>query len=40
MDAFNHVWMELIVRIKGEPWKLSERVIDELRKERMPDLLR
>ncbi|HEB98118.1 MAG TPA: nucleotidyl transferase AbiEii/AbiGii toxin family protein [Thiotrichales bacterium] len=40
MDAFNHVWMELIVRIKGEPWKLSERVIDELRKERMPGLLR
>ncbi len=40
MDAFNHVWMELIVRIKGEPWKLSEQVINELRKKRMPNLLR
>ena len=40
VDAFNHVWTGLIVRIKGEPWKLSERVIDELRKGKMPDLLR
>ncbi len=40
MDAFNHVWMELITRIKGESWKLSEQVIDDLRKERMPSLLR
>ena len=40
MDAFNHVWMEVIARIKGEPWKLSEQVINELRKKRMPNLLR
>jgi len=40
MDAFNHIWVELIVRIKGEPWKLSDRVIDELRKKRTPNLLR
>ena len=40
MDAFNHVWRELIVRIKGEPWKLSEQVIDELRNGEMPNLLR
>ena len=40
MDAFNNVWTELIARIKGDPWKLSEQVIDELRKERMPKLLR
>jgi predicted nucleotidyltransferase component of viral defense system len=40
MDAFNHVWMELIARIKGESWKLSEQVIDKLRKKRMPNLLR
>ena len=40
MDAFNNVWTELVTRIKGDPWKLSEQVIDELRKERMPKLLR
>ena len=31
MDAFNNVWVELVARIKGDPWKLSEKVIDELR---------
>jgi len=40
MAAFNNVWTELIARIKGDPWKLSEQVIDDLRKEKMPDLLR
>ncbi|MDY6799319.1 MAG: nucleotidyl transferase AbiEii/AbiGii toxin family protein [Pseudomonadota bacterium] len=40
MDAFNHVWRELIVRIKGDPWKLSEQVINELRNGEMPNLLR
>ncbi len=40
MDAFNNVWVELVARIKGDPWKLSAQVIDELRKERMPNLLR
>ncbi len=40
MVAFNHVWRELIVRIKGEPWKLSEQVINELRNGKMPNLLK
>ncbi len=40
MDAFNNVWTELVVRIKGDPWKLSEKVIDELRNGKMPNLLR
>lgn len=39
MEAFNHVWRELIVRIKGDPWKLSEQVINELRNGKMPNLL-
>ena len=38
MDAFNNVWVELVARIKGDPWKLSEKVIDELRIE-IPNLL-
>ncbi len=40
MGAFNHVWTELVARIKGEPWKLSEQVINELRNGKMPNLLR
>lgn len=31
INAFNHVWTKLITRIKGEPWKLSEQFINELR---------
>jgi len=38
--AFGKVWFDLIVRIAGEPWKLSQEVIDELRKKKMPSLLR
>jgi len=40
MEAFNHVWRGLIVRIKGDPWKLSEQVINDLRNGKMPNLLR
>jgi hypothetical protein len=40
LDAFGNVWKELVTRIKGDPWKLSEQVIDELRKGKMPNLLR
>jgi predicted nucleotidyltransferase component of viral defense system len=32
LAAFEKVWFELIARIKGEAWKLSERTIEELRK--------
>ena len=31
INAFNHVWTELITRIKGEPWKLSGQLLNELR---------
>ena len=40
MNAFKNVWIELVARIKGDPWKLSEQVIDELRNGKLPDLLR
>lgn len=40
VDAFNNVWTELVERIKGDPWKLSAQVIDELHSEKMPNLLR
>jgi hypothetical protein len=40
MDAFGNVWRELIARIKGDPWKLSGQVIDELRRGSRPNLLR
>jgi predicted nucleotidyltransferase component of viral defense system len=40
LDAFGNVWKELVTRLKGDPWKLSEQVIDELRKGTMPNLLR
>lgn len=38
--AFGRVWFDLIARITGEPWKRSQEVIDELRKKKIPSLLR
>lgn len=40
LDAFGKVWKQLIVRIRGEPWKLTESVVEELRLRRCPRLLR
>jgi len=37
--AFGRVWGELIKRIKGDPWKSSKAVIDEIRQKKIPDLL-
>jgi predicted nucleotidyltransferase component of viral defense system len=37
--AFGTVWIELIARIKGEPWKLTDKAIEELRQKRYPNLL-
>ena len=37
--AFERVWMGLIVHIKGEPWKLTDMAIEQLRKTRYPKLL-
>ena len=39
VNAFNLVWTELITRISGKPWKLSEKIIFELRDSKFPDLL-
>ena len=37
--AFGRVWGELIARIPGESWKLSETVIEAIRKAKIPSLL-
>ena len=39
LEAFNLIWRELIARISGEPWKVSKKVIDELRNNKYPNLL-
>jgi predicted nucleotidyltransferase component of viral defense system len=38
--AFERVWAELIVRIEGEAWKLTDTVLDEVRTRKHPNLLR
>ncbi|MCC6206558.1 MAG: nucleotidyl transferase AbiEii/AbiGii toxin family protein [Gammaproteobacteria bacterium] len=40
IDAFGKVWTELIARIKGDPWKLTDKVVKELREKKYPNLLR
>ena len=39
MQAFERVWRELIVRIKGDGWKLTGKVLEELRTKKYPGLL-
>ena len=39
MRAFERVWKELITRIKGEAWKLSDQALEELREKTYPGLL-
>jgi predicted nucleotidyltransferase component of viral defense system len=39
IDAFEKVWIELIIKIKGDAWKLTDKSIEELRQKRYPDLL-
>lgn len=39
IDAFCKVWTELVVRIKGDPWKLTDKVVEELRQKKYPNLL-
>lgn len=39
MQAFERVWRELVTRIKGEPWKLTEEVLEELRTRKYSGLL-
>jgi predicted nucleotidyltransferase component of viral defense system len=40
LHAFERVWMELITRIKGDAWKLTDKAIEELREKRYPNLLK
>ncbi len=37
--AFERVWRELIVRLKGDGWKLTGKALEELRASRYPGLL-
>jgi predicted nucleotidyltransferase component of viral defense system len=37
--AFESIWTTLIARIKGDPWKQTERAIEELRQKKYPTLL-
>ena len=39
IQAFERVWNELIARIKGDAWKATDKVLDELRARRYPGLL-
>jgi len=39
LRAFGRVWYGLIARIKGDPWKLTEKVVEELRQKKFPRLL-
>jgi len=39
IDAFGKVWTELVTRIKGDPWKLTDKVVEELRRKKHPSLL-
>lgn len=39
LSAFETVWRELIVRIPGAAWKLTDQVIAEFRRKAFPELL-
>jgi predicted nucleotidyltransferase component of viral defense system len=39
VQAFERVWRELIVLIKGDAWKLTDKVLEELRSKNYPGLL-
>lgn len=40
VTAFERIWTDLISRIEGEPWKLTEKALAELRARRPGLLLR
>lgn len=40
VEAFERIWTTLIVRLKGDPWKLTDKAIASLRQRGYPDLLR
>ena len=39
VQAFERVWKELITRIKGDAWKLTDKALEELRTKKYPGLL-
>jgi len=39
LEAFEQVWKELIVKIQGNPWRLTEQALGQLRGSGWPDLL-
>lgn len=39
IEAFGRVWKELVVRIKGNGWKLTDMAVEELREKKYPTLL-
>jgi predicted nucleotidyltransferase component of viral defense system len=39
VQAFEHIWTELITFIKGDAWKLTEKVLEDLRTIKYPNLL-
>jgi predicted nucleotidyltransferase component of viral defense system len=39
MRAFERVWKELIARVRGDAWKLTDKALDELRSKKYPNLL-
>lgn len=40
VDAFGLVWKTVLPLLKGEPWKSSEKAMEQLREKKYPDLLR
>ena len=40
MAAIGRIWIQLISRMRGEPWKLSGQAIEKIRSARNPDFLR
>lgn len=40
IEAFGKVWKELVVRIKGDAWKLTDKVVEELREKKYSKLLK
>lgn len=39
LNAFGRIWTELVARIKGDPWKLTGKVVEELHQKKYPNLL-
>jgi hypothetical protein len=39
VNAFGLIWKDVLPLLKGEPWKSSEKAIEQLREKRFPNLL-